>query len=205
MRRPYKRVKRYPANLNIPMSLEMREALEAAADAADIAVAEMGRRAISSGLSALGNSSKPSRPQHDAPGLGAANDGSAWTPLHWAALAGNAATVEALIGVGGDIAAQEGGWTPLHAAALAGNPAAVAALARCGADVDTRDETGSTPLHWAALAGNAEVIETLIGVGADPSVADGDGKLPFDRVHENLSGTTAYRQLEQGRWRFKAS
>lgn len=205
MRRPYKRAKRYPANLNIPMSLEMREALEAAADAADVAVAEMGRRAISSGLATLGNASNPSRPLHDAPGPSAANDGSAWTPLHWAALAGNAGTVEALIGVGGDIAAQEGGWTPLHAAALAGNPAAVAALARCGADVDSRDETGSTPLHWAALAGNAEVIETLIGVGADPSVADGDGKPPFDRAHEKLRGTTAHRQLEQGRWRFKAS
>lgn len=205
MRRPYKRVTRYPTNLNIPMSNDMRTALEEIADRSDIPVVEAARRVISRGLKVVGDTVAEEQPQSlsmpSAPAVASVPPGGvALTPLHWAALAGNAPAVESLIAVGADLKAKDGGWTPLHAAALGGNPAVIAVISNGGADVDARDETSSTPLHWAALAGNSSAVEVLVEAGADASVRDREGLLPYDRAHERLRNTSAYKLLENARW-----
>ena len=204
MRRPYKRVTRYPTNLNIPMSNDMRTALEEIADRSDIPVVEAARRVISRGLKVVGDAAVEEQPQSltaaSAPAGAVPPGGVALTPLHWAALAGNAPAVESLIALGADLKAKDGGWAPLHAAALGGNPAVINEIAKGGADVDARDETSSSPLHWAALAGNSSAVEALIEAGADATARDREGLLPYDRAHERLRNTSAYKQLELARW-----
>ena len=204
MRRPYKRVTRYPTNLNIPMSNDMRTALEEIADRSDIPVVEAARRVISRGLKVVGDAAVEEQPQSppaaSAPAGTVPPGGVALTPLHWAALAGNAPAVESLIALGADLKAKDGGWAPLHAAALGGNPAVINEIAKGGADVDARDETSSSPLHWAALAGNSSAVEALIEAGADATARDREGLLPYDRAHERLRNTPAYKQLELARW-----
>ena len=53
MPRPYRREKRYVEHLNIPMTAEMRTALESLADQEQIAVVEAARRCIHAGLPAV--------------------------------------------------------------------------------------------------------------------------------------------------------
>lgn len=50
MARPYRREKRYVEHLNIPMTAEMRTALESLAHQEQIAVVEAARRCIHAGL-----------------------------------------------------------------------------------------------------------------------------------------------------------
>lgn len=87
--------------------------------------------------------------------------------LMQAALGGDVARVEALIGLGADIrGADIWGSTALHAAARAGSEALVSRLVDLGAGVDLQDLWAETPLHVAARAGHAGVCELLVGCGA---------------------------------------
>jgi len=83
--------------------------------------------------------------------------GSGGSPLHIAAISGQAETVEWLIGVGVDL------------------------------EVRARDEFGGTPLHWAAAVANAEIAELLIEGGADVNAGDSNGYTPFDATFAGLS------------------
>jgi len=68
------------------------------------------------------------------------------TPLHEAAVKGDAAAVAALLDAGADPDARtEKGATPLHIATLKGHAAAIAPLLDAGADPDARTEDGTTP------------------------------------------------------------
>ncbi len=72
------------------------------------------------------------------------------TPLHEAALSGDAAGIRALLAGGADVDARdEAGATALHLAALSGDAAGIRALLAGGADVDARDDDGATALHAA--------------------------------------------------------
>ena len=106
------------------------------------------------------------------------NDGN--TPLHDAALRGNASVASILIAAGADVNAKNNfGETPLHHAALRGNASVASILIAAGADVNAKDNLGDTPLHYAAQRGNASVASILIAAGADVNVKANNGDTPL--------------------------
>ncbi|MBC6404098.1 MAG: ankyrin repeat domain-containing protein [Hyphomonadaceae bacterium] len=108
------------------------------------------------------------------------------TPLHLAALGGNAETVTALVDAGADVEArEEDNRTPLHVAAAGGTAETVTALVKAGADVEAREEDNRTPLHWAALSGNAETVAALVKAGANIRAKTSAGSLPADSAEYN--------------------
>lgn len=105
-------------------------------------------------------------------GDGTADGGTGYTPLHYAARAGQLRCVELLISHGADVGARtaSGGATPLHRAAHQGHAGVVAALLAARADPAAVDCDGSTPLHKAAEQGRAEALDALLA--AQPALAD---------------------------------
>jgi ankyrin repeat protein len=97
----------------------------------------------------------------DAPG----RDG---TPaLHWAARAGDRATVDRLLAAGADVdAANRYGVRPLHVAIEAGDAALAGVLLAAGADAEALDRAGETPLMLAARVGDAALARALLEHGA---------------------------------------
>jgi ankyrin repeat protein len=104
------------------------------------------------------------------------------TPLHHAALEGNAGRVRQLLASGlvAD-APDDNGWTPLHFAAQSNAAEATALLLEAGASVDVRDAHGNTPLSTAVFnsRGYGEVIELLRSHGADPQAKNNHGVSPL--------------------------
>jgi ankyrin repeat protein len=99
------------------------------------------------------------------------------TPLHFAAIKGDAATVKLLIEKGSDVNSKTlGGITTLHLATDSGNADVARLLLEVGADVNARDDMGRTPLHYAS---NASVAKMLIEAGADINARDKEGVTPL--------------------------
>jgi hypothetical protein len=102
------------------------------------------------------------------------------TPLHWAAIRGNASEVGVLVGAGADKETKDkDGGTPLHAAAMMGEASVVGVLIHAGADKEAKDKDGFTPLFLAALHGHASVVELLIQAGADTDAKDRNSFTPL--------------------------
>ncbi|KAH7042837.1 ankyrin repeat-containing domain protein [Macrophomina phaseolina] len=98
------------------------------------------------------------------------------SPLHLAAMEGNAACVRALLRHKADVNGVDvRGATPLHACAEHGNSHGHAAVVRIliehGADMDARDDDGATPLQAAAANSNDKVLDALATLGADVNAA----------------------------------
>jgi ankyrin repeat protein len=111
------------------------------------------------------------------PGALEARSRSGWTPLHFAAGAGRAAIVSALLNASAAVdVVGTTGETPLWAAARNGHTATVAALLVGGA-VPSRDcGTGrGTALCAAAEWGWVDVVTTLLGAGVGGSGSGGGG------------------------------
>ncbi|MBO0883090.1 MAG: ankyrin repeat domain-containing protein [Mycobacterium sp.] len=83
------------------------------------------------------------------------------SPLHYAALEGDLATVERLLAVEDVNLADREGWTPLHFAARMGRVDVVARLLDSGADVNALTDKGMPPIYWAAVAGVGDPVETI--------------------------------------------
>jgi len=114
-----------------------------------------------------------------------------WTPLHTAALGGDAPTVSLIArklqrdsSSSLDLLAQVQQVSPLWLAASKGNVEAVKALVNAKAHVDACACDGSSPLAVSALMGFTEVVTALLNNGADPAKASRKGVLP---VHAALS------------------
>ena len=114
------------------------------------------------------------------------------TPLHWAAKAGNAETVQTLISAGGSVNARtKDGGTPVHRTAEAGNAETVKALASGGANLNVETSLfPQTPLHFAAKGGKAKAAHALIAADAKVNAKDLLGKTPLDRANMEFDAET---------------
>lgn len=104
------------------------------------------------------------------------------TPLHEAAIDGDAELVRSLLAQGADPnATDDAGWTPLHFAAQDHAVEVVRLLIQAGAALDPRDSHGNTPLCKAVFnsRGRGEVIALLREHGADPCAENNHGVSPL--------------------------
>jgi peptidoglycan/LPS O-acetylase OafA/YrhL len=88
------------------------------------------------------------------------------TPLLWAAVTGQAKSIELLIRRGADVnAVDQDGGTALHGAAFMGHELAVDVLVQNGAKVNAANKRGETPLDGAVLdEGTTRYIASLLGL-----------------------------------------
>lgn len=109
------------------------------------------------------------------------------TLLHQASAQGNLTIVEALLRLGADPNAQDGGYhTPLYSVANeCQSPRGgdvVRALVKSGANVDARDGVKHcTALHVAARRGSVAIAEALLECGAEIDPRDSLGETPLRR------------------------
>jgi len=95
-----------------------------------------------------------------------------YTPLHYAAMAGNTQVVELLITEGAriDINSSEDFkrkvYSPLHLAVNYGRTEVVRLLISKSADVEIKDAGDCTPLHQAAYMGHKDIVEILLAADA---------------------------------------
>jgi len=112
------------------------------------------------------------------------------SPLHLAALAGNAANTRVLLAAGADVGRVDArrGATAAHYAAAFARVDAIRLF--CAAEPekvrDARDAHGRSPLHWSALsahrdwasAGARDVVSALLDAGANARARDKNGATP---------------------------
>lgn len=104
---------------------------------------------------------------------------SGFTPLHVAAMDGDAEAARALLDCGAqvDLRARRGGETPLILAARAGSVHVVRALLGRGAKPDRSAlYSRQSPLHVAARLGHCDVVEALLAGGASATRCDRRGR-----------------------------
>ena len=112
--------------------------------------------------------------------LNAAESGSEWGLLHWAAVRGNAPVLELSISCGARVDARDrGGCTPLHLAARNDHVEVASLLIACGAAVDARGDGLCTPLHMAAFRGHCSISRLLISCGADLAARCNEQRTPL--------------------------
>ncbi|XP_058455880.1 ankycorbin-like isoform X2 [Malaya genurostris] len=101
-------------------------------------------------------------------------------PLLWAASAGSAKAVLALIKAGAHVeSADKDGLTALHCAASRGHTECIDTLINlCGAHTDQIDSNGCTALHYAVTLGHADATSLLLKLEADPNRQDRKGRTP---------------------------
>jgi len=94
-----------------------------------------------------------------------------FTPLTWAAIAGDAPALHALLAAGADPNSRNrDGGTALHAAAFLGRPEIVAALLDKGADPQARSGNGEVPADSARSNPDfVPYVARLLAIAADPA------------------------------------
>jgi NAD(P)-dependent dehydrogenase (short-subunit alcohol dehydrogenase family) len=104
--------------------------------------------------------------------------------LHEAIVAGDLASVQALLSAGADPNVKEpsGGSSPLITASMFGRTAEAIALIEAGADVNQRNDDGSTALITAAFMAHPEIVQALLDAGADKEIRNNAGSTALDGV-----------------------
>ncbi|KAI8489949.1 BRCA1-associated RING domain protein 1 [Branchiostoma belcheri] len=103
------------------------------------------------------------------------------TPLHLAAIKGDAETVLHLLKEGADPNVRDNaGWTPLHEASNHGHTHVAEVLLDHGALINTTAFENDSPLHDAVANGRVEVARLLVSRGASLDVRNKLGFLPGD-------------------------
>ena len=96
------------------------------------------------------------------------------TPLHLAAMDGNAAMAELLLAKGAEIDATDGGgWTPLMRAVANKHKKVVELLLAKKANVNLAMDIGRTALHYAVMNDDLETTGLLLSHQADTNVGSG--------------------------------
>ncbi len=125
------------------------------------------------------------------------------TPLHYAAMDGNVASVLHLLTDGADPnGADDNGWTPLHFAAQEWQLDVARLLLEHGAEVDVIDAHGNTPLFEAVFSsrGRGELILMLRHYAADPLRPNHHGVSPLSlaRTIANYNVAQYFDDLPHG-------
>jgi NAD(P)-dependent dehydrogenase (short-subunit alcohol dehydrogenase family) len=104
--------------------------------------------------------------------------------LHEAIVAGDLASVEALLSAGADPNVKEpsGGSSPLITASMFGRTAEATALIEAGANVNQRNDDGSTALITAAFMAHPDIVQALLDAGADKEIRNNAGSTALDGV-----------------------
>uniref|UniRef100_A0A3Q2XZD3 Ankyrin repeat domain 12 n=1 Tax=Hippocampus comes TaxID=109280 RepID=A0A3Q2XZD3_HIPCM len=103
------------------------------------------------------------------------------TPLHMAAIRGDAKQVKDLISLGADVNVKDfAGWTPLHEACNLGYYDVAKVLIAAGAEVNTQGLDDDTPLHDASSSGHKDIVKLLLRHGGDAFQANKRGERPVD-------------------------
>jgi ankyrin repeat protein len=127
-----------------------------------------------------------------------------WTPLHFAAEAGQKDIVEYFISTGADVEAtnifnqtplefamdknhkeiaklliEQGIDISLHTAVRLGNLETVKSLVEDVDEINAKDSQGRTPLYFAAQSGQKDIVEYLITHGADVNAENNRGETPL--------------------------
>ncbi|XP_061551113.1 ankyrin repeat domain-containing protein 12 isoform X2 [Phycodurus eques] len=119
------------------------------------------------------------------------------TPLHMAAIRGDAKQVKELISLGADVNVKDfAGWTPLHEACNLGYYDVAKVLIAAGAEVNTQGLDDDTPLHDASSSGHKDIVKLLLRHGGDAFQANKRGERPVDvadseELEQLLKGETA--------------
>jgi uncharacterized protein len=99
-----------------------------------------------------------------------AASGNGFTPLVFAAIKDDVASIRTLLKAGANPdAAVLSGAKPIIVAMQYGHTAAALALLEGGADFNVRDRGGNTTLHLAARAGDMNLVRALLAERADPN------------------------------------
>jgi hypothetical protein len=112
------------------------------------------------------------------------------TPLHQAALGGQAKVVDWLLSLGAEVSVvDDEGWSPLHVAVRCGLYSVVSLLLHRGASTDLNYSFNRTPLHIAVYGGDGRLVDLLITWQADQYLKDGYGRssLEWMRLNPRLS------------------
>ena len=107
------------------------------------------------------------------------------SPLHYAAVDGDAELARKLLSVGQDVnLADKQGFTPLHFAAQAQSPATVALLLDNGAHIDAQNAFGASPLLIALLwfHDRPDTVRVLRDRGADLNLKNNAGISPEEHA-----------------------
>uniref|UniRef100_A0A8C9T985 Ankyrin repeat domain 12 n=1 Tax=Scleropages formosus TaxID=113540 RepID=A0A8C9T985_SCLFO len=103
------------------------------------------------------------------------------TPLHMAAIRGDAKQVRELISLGADVNVKDfAGWTPLHEACNLGYYDVAKVLIAAGAEVNTQGLDDDTPLHDASSSGHKDIVKLLLRHGGNAFQANKRGERPVD-------------------------
>ncbi|CAJ1072565.1 ankyrin repeat domain-containing protein 12 isoform X4 [Xyrichtys novacula] len=103
------------------------------------------------------------------------------TPLHMAAIRGDAKQVKELISLGADVNVKDfAGWTPLHEACNLGYYDVAKVLIAAGAEVNTQGLDDDTPLHDASSSGHKNIVKLLLRHGGNAFQANKRGERPVD-------------------------
>ncbi|XP_061775664.1 ankyrin repeat domain-containing protein 12 isoform X1 [Nerophis ophidion] len=103
------------------------------------------------------------------------------TPLHMAAIRGDAKQVKELITLGADVNVKDfAGWTPLHEACNLGYYDVAKVLIAAGAEVNTQGLDDDTPLHDASSSGHKDIVKLLLRHGGNAFQANKCGERPVD-------------------------
>ncbi|KAM3605266.1 uncharacterized protein V6R79_023205 [Siganus canaliculatus] len=103
------------------------------------------------------------------------------TPLHMAAIRGDAKQVKELISLGADVNVKDfAGWTPLHEACNLGYYDVAKVLIAAGAEVNTQGLDDDTPLHDASSSGHKDIVKLLLRHGGNAFQVNKRGERPVD-------------------------
>ncbi|XP_020796660.2 ankyrin repeat domain-containing protein 12 isoform X2 [Boleophthalmus pectinirostris] len=124
------------------------------------------------------------------------------TPLHMAAIRGDAKQVKELISLGADVNVKDfAGWTPLHEACNLGYYDVAKVLIAAGAEVNTQGLDDDTPLHDASSSGHKDIVKLLLRHGGNAFQANKRGERPVDvadsqELEQLLKGELALSEPE---------